>query len=107
MYDVASVNKRYFDITLHVTGEDGAVQDVKLAVEPPKVKQLRKLMDAAKPENTEAMDELRDVVRDMLSKNKSGYQVPDEYVDELDLDQLLGILVAYFEWVQGVRKAKN
>lgn len=90
------------------TGEE---HELKLQVEPPKLKLLRRLTAIAKPgegaDNFAAMDELRDVVRDMLSKNKAGCKVPDEYVDSLDFDQLIGIITAYFEWLGAQKKEKN
>ncbi|MFT9055102.1 MAG: hypothetical protein ABF449_00565 [Ethanoligenens sp.] len=110
MYDVSSVNRRYFDLRLICTDKNDEEHELKLQVEPPKIKLLRRLTAIAKPSgegNFAAMDELQDVVRDMLSKNKAGYKVPDEYVDSLDFDQLVGIITAYFEWLGAQKKAKN
>lgn len=106
MFDVSKVQKRYFDIRLAVEDESGEVHNVDLKVEPPKLKKLRQLMSLENAKTSEAIDDLRDAVRDILSKNKDGYKVPDEYVDELNLDQLMAIIEAYMNWV-GEQKAKN
>lgn len=113
MYDASSVNRRYFDLRLICIDENDEEHELKLQVEPPKIKLLRRLTAIAKPgdegnaDNFAAMDELQNVVRDMLSKNKAGYKVPDKYVDSLDFDQLIGIITAYFEWLGAQKKAKN
>ena len=98
MFDVTTVSKRYFDIKLN---------DTRLEVEPPKVKTLKKILALSKVRNEDAMDELAEAVRILLSKNKSGYKVPDELVDGLDLDQLNAILTAYFEWLAQEKKDPN
>ena len=107
MFDVSQISKRYFGISLAAEKEDGTIDRIELQVEPPTVKQLRKLMSVAKSDNTAAMDDLEDAVRCILSKNKTGYIVPDAYVDSLDFDQLTGILEAYLNWVGEEKKAKN
>lgn len=107
MYDVSQIQKRYFDIRLLVEDEGGKIQKVELQVEPPSVKMMDRLTSVAEAGETEAMKELSSAVRDMLSKNKSGFQVPDAYVEKLDIDQLTGILEAYMEWVAKEKKAKN
>lgn len=104
MYDVSQVQKRYFDIRLLVEDEDGQIRKVELQVEPPSVKMMDRLTSVA---GEDAVKELSSAVRDMLSKNKSGFQVPDVYVEKLDIDQLTGIIKAFMEWVQTEKKAKN
>lgn len=105
MFDVSKIMKRYFDIRLTVENEDGQTDIVELQVEPPTVKQLRKLTSIT-VQSSSAMTDLRDAVRDILSKNKTGYKVPDGYVDGLNLDQLKGIMKAYMTWV-AEEKGKN
>jgi len=107
MFDVSQISKRYFDIGFTVEKEDGETDRIELQVEPPTVKQLRKLMSVADSNNTSAMDDLEGAVRSILSKNKTGYIVQDVYVDSLDFDQLAGILKAYLNWVGEEKKAKN
>ena len=106
MFDVSQISKRYFDIRLTVEDDDG-VHKVELQLEPPTVKQLGRLTAVAKAPAAEAIPELKEAVRSILSKNKAGYSVPDAYVDSLDLDQLTGILQAFMEWVGGEKNAKN
>ena len=98
MFDISTVNKRYFEIKLN---------DIRLEVEPPKVKTLKKILALSKARNEDAMDELAEAVRILLSKHKSGYKVPEELVDGLDLDQLNSILTAYFEWLAQEKNSPN
>jgi hypothetical protein len=107
MFDVSAITKRYFDIRIEVETDDGETKKVELQVEPPKVKQLNKLIAVSSAGNDEVFTELRDAVRDVLSKNKTGYKVPEEYVDNLDTDQLTGILSAYLDWVAKEKQTKN
>lgn len=95
MFDVSAISRRYFSIRL------GAVE---LKVEPPKIKMLKKIMSLSKSRREGAMDDLAEAVRLLLNKNTSGYVVSDELIEELDFDQMSGILTAYFEWLT---KAKN
>lgn len=107
MFDVSQISKRYFDIRLAVENDDGETNAVELQVEPPTVRQLNNLLAVSKADPEDAVTELRDAVRSILSKNRTGYKVPDEYMDEIDMDQLSGILMAYLSWVGDEKKAKN
>jgi len=98
MFDISVINKRYFDIK---------IGDLTLEVEPPKIKTLKKIMSLSKSRSAEAMDDLAEAVHVILNKNKSGYVVSSEIVDELDLDQLNEILTAYFEWLSKEKSSKN
>jgi thymidylate synthase ThyX len=112
MFDVSQIQKRYFEIRLTVETEDGQTEDgqtntVELQVEPPTVKQLERLTSVAKADASEVLEELRDAVGSILSKNKARYRVPDAYIENLDFDQLSGILTAYMQWVAEEKQAKN
>ena len=107
MFDVSQISKRYFDIRLTVEKEDGQTERVELQIEPPTVKQLGNLVAVSKADPAEVIDDLREAVRSILSKNKARYRVPAAYVDNLDFDQLSGILMAYMQWVAEEKKTKN
>ena len=98
MYDISVINKRYFDIKIGT---------IELEVEPPKIKTLKKIMSLSKSRSEETMNDLAEAVGMILNKNKSGYVVASEIIDELDLDQLNEILTAYFEWVSKEKSSKN
>lgn len=98
MFDINTISKRYFRIKIN---------NIEIDVEPPKLKTLRKITSLAKAKNEDAIDDLIEAVKIMLSKNKLGYQVQDDLVDELDFDQLLEILTAYFKWIGEVRNSPN
>lgn len=107
MFDINAVNKRYFDIKLTIIDDNDKVNSIELEVEAPKVKMLKKLMSVHKNASEDAMEELSEAIRKMLSKNKANYKVPIEYIDELDFDQMVDILTAYFEWLGKERNSKN
>lgn len=107
MFDISTVNKRYFEIKLTIIDDDDNEKSIELEVEPPKVKMLKKLMEVKKTANENSMDELTEVMLKMLSKNKAKYKVPSEYVDELNFDQMIEILNEYFKWLGKERNSKN
>ncbi len=98
MFDIDTISKRYFRIKIN---------NIEIDVEPPKLKALKQITSLAKAKNEDAVDDLVEAVRIMLNKNKTGYQVQDDLIDELDFDQLLEILTAYFKWIGEVRNSPN
>ena len=107
MFDLSAIKKRYFDIKLTVTDDAGKANEIKLEVEPPKLKTLKKLIAVSKSANEDSMDELAGAIQQLLSKNKSGFVVPMDYIEELDLDQMEMILSAYIEWVSEIKSDPN
>ena len=124
MFDISAVSKRYFNIKLNIMDDNGKAHSLQLEVEPPKVKVLKKLFSTFKrastatvnkdgtdnPEEAEIdadiFDDLYEAVLKILNKNKAHKKVPEKYIDDLDLDQLLEIVTAYFGWL-GEAKEKN
>lgn len=98
MFDISRVNRRYFNIKL---------EDLTLDVEPPKLKVLKKITALTGMKDNESMDSLVEAVGMILNKNKDKIKVTDELLDELDLDQLNEILVAYFDWLNKEKQSKN
>jgi uncharacterized protein YqgV (UPF0045/DUF77 family) len=98
MFDITTVNKRYFEIK---------IDTLTLEVEPPKVKVLKQIVALSKSKNEEKMDNYVQAVIKILNKNKSNYKVPEELIDELDFDQLNQIVTSYFEWLGEQRNSKN
>lgn len=96
MFDVSTINKRYFDIK---------IAKLELEVEPPKVKTLKKILKLS--ESKDSLSDLAEAVKMVLNKNKSGYVVSDKITDELDYDQLDGILTAFFEWLGKSKNSPN
>lgn len=98
MLDISTINRRYFSIKIN---------DLTLEVEPPKLKVLRKIVDLSKNRGDNAIEELSEAVKMLLSKNKAGYKVSDDIIGDLDLDQLIEILNEYFKWIAEVRSSPN
>lgn len=98
MLDISTIGKRYFSVKIN---------SLALDVEPPKMKVLKKIMALSKTKSAEAIDDLTEAVGMILSKNKTGYKVPDDVIDELDLDQMVEIIAEYFKWLGEVRNSPN
>lgn len=91
MFDVSTVSKRYFQVRLG--GKE-------LDVEPPKLKKLRQFMELTKVRSEDVMDNLTEALSGILSKNKTGYTVSADFVEEnLNFDEMNDLLTQYFEWV--------
>lgn len=102
-YDMAAVKTRYFHAVLRAQMEDGTEKVITVDALPPKLKFIRKLAKIVKDEAT-GVDDLREAVAKIFSRNKDGIKVPPEYIDEFDEDGLAGICNAYFEWVADTKK---
>lgn len=99
MFDTNLVKKRYFKIKINNTM-------VELA--PPKLKVLKKITALSKnAEDGEVIEDLTDAVKLMLSNNKQKIKVPDELIDDLDFDELVGILKEYFGWLKNTKNSPN
>lgn len=103
-YDMAVVKTRYFHAVLRAQMEDGTEKVITVDALPPKIKFLRKLAKATKDE-TGGMDNLRDTVAKIFSRNKDNVEVPPEFIDEFDDDGLMAIIKAYFNWVNDTKKS--
>lgn len=105
MYDMNSLVKRYFTITL----EDGR----KLELEPPKLKVLKKISQLSKLDNgaeltTEDIESLSTAISLSLSKNRSNVKITSDEVEEMfDIDGMYDFLTKYFSWVSEIQNSKN
>lgn len=107
MFDVTTLSKRYFGLRLTIEADDGK-RDIRLEIEPPKLKTMKRLMALSKAgEDENQIDMLTDAMQKLLSKNKSGYKVPRELIEELDFDELQAILEAFLSWIAEVQNQKN
>lgn len=98
MFDINTINRRYFNIKI-----GGEILDV----EPPKIKVLKKITSLAKSKNEDSIDDLAEAVTMILNKNKTNSKVEEEVIDELDLDELNEILTAYFGWLSNNKNSPN
>lgn len=105
MYDMTKLVPRYFDLKFS--------NGLKISVEPPKLKTLRKMMNLANIDvdnefNVESFNGLIEALSMALSKNKEGKPVTTEFLDEnLNLDQMQDLMMSYFEWVREIEQSKN
>lgn len=111
MYDVSAIKRRYFQVKLSATTSDGKIHTAVVDVKPPKLGVMEKLIDSTREvtstsdEGENAIKDLRQTVRDMLSNNKTKYKVPEDYIEAMDFDELLGLLNAFFTWMSNTKKA--
>lgn len=105
MYDMSTLVKRYFTITL----DDGRT----LELEPPKLKVLKKISQLSKLTNSneltvEDIESLSTAIALSLSKNKSNVKITsDEVEDMFDIDGMYDFLTKYFGWVSEIQNSKN
>lgn len=105
MYDMTKYRTRYFDTKL----KNGKI----LNLEPPKLKVLKRISSLSAIKNAEELTEkeisnLIEAVSIALSKNKQGYKVSSEQVEEqFDIDETVDFLNAYFDWVNEIQNQKN
>jgi len=108
MFDISTVNKRYFGVKLQATNdEDDAIKYINVEVEPPKLKVLKKITSLSKSREEDAINDLTEAIKMILNKNKAKVKVPDEFIDELDLDQMNELLTTYFEWLNKSKNSPN
>ena len=105
MYDMSTLVKRYFSITL----DDGRT----LELEPPKLKVLKKISQLSKLTNGDELtvsdiESLSSAIALSLSKNKSNVKITSDEVEEMfDIDGMYDFLTKYFNWVSEIQNSKN
>lgn len=108
MFDISTVNKRYFEVKLHETNDNGEiVSSITVEVEPPKLKALKKITSLSKSKEENAIEDLTESIKMILNKNKSKSIVSDKYIDELDSDQMNELLTEYFSWLNKNKNSPN
>lgn len=105
MYDMTKLHKRYFDVKF----TNGKI----LNIEPPKLKALKKIAALSEVKDTENLgekdiDNLIEAVSLALSKNKQNFKISVEQVENnYDIDEIIDLLDAYFNWVNSIQDSKN
>lgn len=90
--------KRYFDIEL-CDGE----KTYNLAVEPPKLKTLKKLSALNKKAK---ISEIAELIAEITSKNKTRTAITAEIVEDcMDIDDLTAFMTDYTDWIYGKKTA--
>ena len=114
MFDLASVNRRYWEIKLKVTSDlivDEVVKKVEkeivLEIEPPTKKMLNKIIKLRSGKEEDTMDDLYEAVGMILNKNKTGKKISDEVIEKFNYDEINEIITKYFEWLGETQKNPN
>jgi len=98
LFNLSNISKRYFGVE---------IGDVKIEVEPPKLKTLRRL-EKLRTNSDSAIDEIVSVLSIILSKNKTGYKISEDFVEEtFNTDEMKAMLEVYFNWVSEIEKSPN
>jgi hypothetical protein len=99
MFDLSTVNRRYFDLKLDVVDDDtGEQHALRLSVNPCRVKTLKKFMSLVQAAPETVTDELVEAVRGLLSNNRQHKVVTKDFVEEMSLDEMLALVSAYMDW---------
>ncbi|MBW9154285.1 hypothetical protein [Clostridium estertheticum] len=99
MFDLNTIKKRYFEIKM---GEQI------LELEPPSKKMLTKVTALSNiKDGKKATDGLYEAVEMILNKNSANKKISEDTVADLNLDQVSGIVTAYFEWLKQTKDSKN
>ncbi|MBE6088160.1 MAG: hypothetical protein E7206_08995 [Clostridium beijerinckii] len=108
MFDISSINKRYFEVKLTETNDVGEeISNIIVEAEPPKLKVLKKITSISKSKGEDAIDELTEAIKMILNKNRAKSKVPDKYIEELDSDQMKELLTEYFKWLNNNKNSPN
>lgn len=108
MFDIRSVNKRYFEVKLTETDDVGEeISNIIVEAEPPKLKVLKRITSISQSAGKNAIDELTEAIKMILNKNKAKSKVPDKYIEELDSDQMQELLTEYFKWLNNNKNSPN
>jgi len=108
MFDVKKVNHRYFEVKLSITNENGEEEkSIDVEVEPPKIKILKRIMGVAKIKDEDAIEELTECVRLLLNKNKRKITIQEEYIDEMDFDEMQNLILEFFIWLGKTKELPN
>ena len=107
MFDVKSINTRYFEVKLSLTDDNGEViKNIDVEVEPPKVGLLKRLTGLTNAKDN-TMGELTECIRLMLNKNKTKSTIPVEYIYDMDFDEMQNLILKYFEWLSSTKNLPN
>jgi thiamine monophosphate kinase len=98
MFDINTISRRYFNIKIN---------NIELEVEPPSKKALSKIVELTQNKSMDVIDGLFEAVEMILNKNRTGYIVPQNVIDELNMDQVNAILIEYFKWLTEVKNSPN
>ena len=110
MFDISTVTKEYFTVKLCVRDDDTdeVLKKMEVNVGAPKIKTLKKIMSLAKESNdNDESDKLSGALRLILDKNKEHTKVPEEFIDDLEYDEMLMLYNAFFEWMGNKKSSKN
>lgn len=95
MYKINIKNGRYFQAEFEIEAENQEPYKIILDIEPCKLKTLRRFTDLLKKSSD---DDIVDLFRTVLNKNKTGYVVTIEAIENLTIEEMNEFLLAYFEW---------
>lgn len=103
MLDLTQVKTRYFPVRLQKP--DG--KTIVINVKPPKARILKTIAGFKNVGDNVDFDDVIDAVLSVLNNNKSGYKVPREIIEEMDIDTMIYLLTEIMTWVNNERKKKN
>lgn len=98
MFDISTVNKRYYEIK---------IKGKEFRIEPCKVKTMKRLASISKQTDASDFDELISVVKEIIDKNQDKLQVGREVLEDLEFDEMKSFLILYMEWLVETKNSPN
>lgn len=99
MYDLTTISKRYFEIK---------IEGISLKLLPPKLKVLRRFEKIKIDDANNSMCEIIDILRSVLNNNDENKNITSEFIeDNFSIDNMVGFLTSYFNWVAEVNNRPN
>lgn len=106
MFDMNSINKRYWDVTIRYDTKSGE-KEIVLNVECPKLAVLRKITELTKDQDN-LISNLSEALSMAFSKNKQNKAISADFIeDNFDIDDINNLLLSYFNWVKDVKQSPN
>lgn len=112
MFDMTKIKVKHFNVKFR--------NGLFLSVEPPKIKVLKKIMGLStnklgkkdkenkKDFTAEDFHKLSEALAMALTRNKQQKKITAEFIDEeMNIDEMIDLLTAYFEWVGEIQNSKN
>ena len=120
MYETP-LQTRYLKAKLSYKNKENEIKEILINIEPPKMKALQKITEAAKKINlmssedkqspekaVEIIDDMLNILALILNKNKENFKFSNDLISEIfDEEEMENFIFVYLKWVNEARKNPN